>query len=162
MSYNQRGNALRFFQPYIALATTDAGPFIEIDIGATGADHGEMICVEPCTIVRIGFTMVGELAGGTSTAPTVLFKKRPTPLSATGETTVGVLTIPDTTAVGATIFMDLDTNSTYAPINFDIGDSMEISHTVGTGTPTGIGTWWMVGEIRPEEPGNMTLVTASA
>ena len=85
MSYAQSGSLLNYFIPNIPLATTTAGVLREVDIGASSGDHGELICVKACTINLLGFIMVGELAGGTSVAPTVIFKKRPTPLSATGE-----------------------------------------------------------------------------
>ncbi len=128
----------------------------EIDIGATGADHGEMLCVRPCQVYRLKFTMVTELAGGTSTAPTVLFKKRPTPKSATGETTMGTVTVPDATAVGATIYLDI------TPVSLAVGDAMEISHTVGSGTPTGKGFWSVDITDSPETAVNNTELTLSA
>lgn len=133
MSYVEAGGLSKYFVPNIPLATTTAGVMREMDIGAASADHGEYICIRPCVIKEAGFIMTGELAGGTSVAPLVLFKKRPTPLSATGETTVSTLTIPDTTAVGKAI-VDTAVNTRMA-----IGDSIEISHVIGTGTPTGLG-----------------------
>lgn len=157
MSYAQSGGLLNYFVPNIPLATTTAGVVREMDIGAASADHGEYICIKPCKLKRTGFVMVGELAGGTTTAPTVVFTKRPTPLSATGEAVASTLTIPDATAVGSTIYEDLTSE-----VLFDIGDSIEISHTVGVGTPTGIGFPFMEFEDSAEVPGNMTLVTATA
>ena len=133
MSYDVKGGP--YLIPNLPLATTTTAPvLLEMDIGASDADHGEMLCVRPCRVSRLKFTCVGELGGGTTTAPTVIFKKRPTPLSATGETAIGTLTIPDATAVGTTIFKDVE-------VALAVGDSIEISHTVGVDTPTGKGFW---------------------
>jgi len=124
-----------YLVPNIPLATTDAGVLQTMDIGASSADHGEMLCVRACTIQKLKFTLTGEAAGGSSTAPTVVFTKRPTPLSSTGESAVGTLTIPDGTAVGKTVFKNV------TPVNLDVGDSLEIAHTIGAGSPTGQGHW---------------------
>lgn len=156
MSYDKKGNHLAFFVPIIPLSLNAAEVLKEIDIGATGADHGELLCVRPCKVVEVQFTLVGELAGGTSAAPTVLFKKRPTPLSATNESTVGVLTVPDATAIGKTVYKPV------TPVAFAIGDSMELSHTVGTGTPTGQGYYSFICEEDPEVAGNNSDMILSA
>lgn len=155
MSYEKDGSLMKYFMPNIPLATTTAGVMREMDIGAASADHGEIICVKPCVVKRVGFMCVGELAGGTTTAPTVIFTKRPTPLSATGETVIATVTVPDATAVGSSIFVDLNTE-------FAVGDSIEISHTVGVGTPTGIGFWFGEAGDSPEEDGNNSELTVSA
>ena len=130
MSYPQSGGLLNFFSPIIPLATTDSGVLQEIDIGAASADHGELLCHTPCTLKRLQFTLTSEAASGTTTAPTVVFTKRPTPLSATGETSVGTVTVPSGGAIGATYYKEVD-------VDFAVGDSLEISHTVGVGTPPG-------------------------
>jgi hypothetical protein len=156
MSYAQSGNILNYFIPNIPLATTTAGVMREMDIGAASADHGEMICVKACTINLLGFMPVGELAGGTTTAPTVVFTKRPTPLSATAEAVVSTLTVPDATAIGSAI-VDSD-----LAVDMEVGDSLEIAHTVGVGTPTGIGFWFGEASDKPEVIGNNSEVTETA
>jgi len=154
MSYAE--NAGAYFMPKIDVGVTTAGPLIEMDIGAASADHGEMICIRSCRVKRLQFTLVGELAGGTTTAPTVVFTRRPTPGSATGEVVMGTLTIPDATAVGTTVYLDID------PVEFAVGDSFEIAHTVGVGTPTGQGFWSVVCDDDPEDPRNNSGMLASA
>lgn len=156
MSYPQSGNLLNYFVPNIPLATTTAGVMREVDIGAASGDHGELLCVKACTINLLGFIMTGEVAGGTSVAPTVIFKKRPTPLSATDEATITTLTIPDATAVGSAI---VDSDLAY---DMAVGDSLEISWTVGTGTPTGMGHWFGEASDKPEVIGNNTDVSETA
>jgi hypothetical protein len=154
MSYvNQKSG---YLIPNIPLATTDAGVLKEMDIGASSADHGEMICVRPCKVVGLQFIVVGEIVGGTTTAPTVVFTKRPTPLSATSESAIGTLTIPDTTAIGVTVYKEV------TPVSLAVGDSVEISHTVGVGSPTGKGFWELVLVDDPEDPSNNTGMLESA
>jgi len=145
-----------YLVPIIPLATSDAGVMQEMDIGAASADHGEMLCVRRAFVLRLKFTLVGELAGGSSVAPTVVFTKRPTPLSATAESVIGTLIIPDATAVGKTLYLDVD------PVNLSVGDSVEISHTIGTGTPTGQGYWSMDLEPDPEDARNESDMIKSA
>lgn len=157
MSYvNSNASHLAFFVPNIPLSLNAAEVLKEIDIGATGADHGELICVKACKVYRAQFILTGEVAGGTSVAPTVLFKKRPTPLSATGESTVATLTIPDATAIGKVVYKDFE------PVSFAVGDSMEISHTIGTGTPTGMGHYSFLCLESPEESANNSDMIESA
>jgi len=132
MSYDRDGAMSKYLVPNIPLATTTAGVIREMDIGASSADHGEYICVFPCIIKRLGFVLAGEAAGGSGTAPTVVFKKRPTPLSATDESSIGVLTIPDGTAIGKVVYKDVN-------VSLAVGDSVEIAHTVGVTGPTGMG-----------------------
>lgn len=145
-----------YFVPNIPLATTDAGVMQEVDIGASSADHGEIVCTRPCQIKRLGFVLTGEAASGTTTAPTVIFTKRPTPLSATSEAVVGTLTIPSGTAIGKVVYKDV------TPVSMTPGDSLEISHTVGVGTPTGQGHWFIEVEDDPEYAANVSDMVESA
>ena len=141
--------------PNIPLATTTSGVLRAIDIGAAGADHGEYLCVKDCDLKEVSFLLTEELAGGSSTAPTVIFTKRPTPLSATGETVIATLTIPDATAIGKMINAKVE-------VKLAKGDSVEISHTIGSGTPTGIGIAGMLYNESPEDDSNNSDVSASA
>jgi hypothetical protein len=153
MSYAQSGSLLNYFVPNIPLATTTAGVMREMDIGAASADHGELICVKACTINLLGFIVVGEVPVGTTTAPTVIFKKRPTPLSATDESAVSTLQITTSLAIGKAI-VDSDLS-----VDFEVGDSLEISHTIGVdGTVAGKGFWFGEASDKPEVIGNNTDV----
>jgi hypothetical protein len=156
MAYENRKPHLAFFVPLITLAQNAAEVLKEQDIGAASADHGELICVRPCTVVRCGFTLTSELAGGSSVAPRVVFTKRPTPLSATGEAVVGTVIVPDATAVGKSVYKNV------TPVHFAVGDSMEISHVIGTGTPTGQGVYWFECCEDPEVPANNSDMIESA
>lgn len=142
--YTQQGSHLAFFVPDLALASTDGGVMKAIDIGAASGSAGEYLCVKQCMVAQLQFTMTEEAASGTTTPPTVVFKKRPTPLSASGAVTIGTLIIPSGTAIGKTVYLEVD------PVEFAVGDSMEISWTVGVGTPTGIGLASFVCNEDPE------------
>jgi hypothetical protein len=150
MSYAQSGNLLNYFIPNLPLATTTTAPvLLEMDIGAASADHGEMICVKACTINLLGWIAVGEIPVGTTTAPTVIFKKRPTPLSATDESTISTLQITTSLAIGSGI-IDSD-----LAVDMEVGDSLEISHTIGVdGTVAGKGFWFGEASDKPELVGN--------
>lgn len=154
--YTEKGSLLDFFMPIIPVATTDSGVLQEIDIGASSADHGELSCFRRCSVRRLAFAVTGEAASGTTTAPTVIFTKRPTPNSATGESVICTLTIPSGTAIGKTVYKDID------PVNFAVGDSLEISHTVGVGTPTGMGVAYGEADEDPERAANESDMIASA
>lgn len=133
MSYVESGGLSKYFIPNIPLGDATAGVMEEMDIGGTSADHGEYICIRPCVIKEAGFIVVGEAASGTSVAPLVVFKKRPTPLSSTDESAISTLTITTGLAIGKMIVdSDLD-------VRMAKGDSVEIAHVIGTGTPTGKG-----------------------
>jgi len=156
MSYPQSGGLLNFFVPNIPLATTTAGVVREMDIGASSADHGEYICIRPCIVKESGFIVVGEIPVGTTTAPTVIFTKRPTPLSATDESVISTLQITTSLAIGKSI-VDQEVNTAFA-----VGDSLELSHTIGVdGTVAGKGFAFANCSDNPEVIANNDDVAAT-
>lgn len=154
--YTKNGTHLNFMVPSIQLAENAAEVLKEIDIGAASGTLGDFLVVRPCVVKRFQFTLSGEAASGTSVAPTVVFKKRPTPQSATNASTLCTLTIPSGTAIGATVYKDI------ADVALAVGDSVSISWTVGTGTPTGMGFQSMICMEDPEVPGNNSEMILSA
>jgi hypothetical protein len=154
MGYVRKGNHLSFFTPIITLAQNAAEVLKEVDIGASSADHGELVCVRPCYVTQCGFALTSEAAAGTTTAPTVIFTKRPTPLSATGEAVVATVTVASGTAVGKVAYENC------TPVKFNIGDSMEISHTVGVGDPTGQGVYYFICDENVEVEANNSDMVA--
>jgi hypothetical protein len=127
-----------------------------IDIGAASGTHGELLCVKPCKLKMVGFIATEEAVSGTTTAPTVVFKKRPTPLSSSGESTVATLTVASGAAIGSVTY------KSFSPVSFSRGDALQITWTVGVGTPTGIGHWFIEVEEDPEVVGNNSDMVASA
>lgn len=146
MAYVEQDNLLAYFQPSLALASAAAEVLRAVDIGAASGNHGEYLCVKPCMLHRGQFTATEEAVSGTTTAPTVVLKKRPTPLSAASETTIMTITVPTGTAIGKTVYKDVD------PVQFMPGDSLHISWTIGVGTPTGIGLFSALCENSPKSP----------
>ncbi|WP_196300318.1 hypothetical protein, partial [Streptococcus pneumoniae] len=80
------------YRPLALLAAATVVVDGEIDIGASSSTHGEVAFFRPCRITGFKILLTSELAGGSSVAPTVVFKKHPTPLSATGASTLCTLT----------------------------------------------------------------------
>jgi hypothetical protein len=156
MAYERKSSMLGFFQPIITLAQNAAEVLKEQDIGAASADHGEYVCFRKCKVVRLAFAVTSEVAGGTSVAPRVVFTKRPTPLSSSSEAVAGTVIVPDATAVGKVVYKDI------TPVAFSVGDTMEISHVIGTGTPTGQGVPYFECEDFPEDPSNNSDMVESA
>lgn len=154
MAYTQKGTHLAFFTPLITLAQNAAEVLKEVDIGASSADHGELVCVRPCRVIQCGFALTSEAASGTSVAPTVIFTKRPTPLSATSEAVVATVTVASGSAIGKVSYENC------TPVAFAVGDSMEVSHVIGTGTPTGQGVYYFVCEEDNEVPANNSDMVA--
>ncbi len=146
MAYVDQHNFLAYFQPLLALAAGDPAVMREIDIGAASGSQGEYLCVKPCMLHRGQFTATAEAVSGTTTPPTVILKKRPTPLSATGESTIMTIIVPSGMAIGKTCYKDVD------PVQFMPGDSLKIDWTVGVGTPTGIGIFSALCENSPKTP----------
>lgn len=155
MAYPESGGLYDFFVPNIPLGTADSGVMIEVDIGAASGTAGEFICIKPCTVKRLGFMLSGEAASGTVTAPTVVFKKRPTPLSSSGQSTMGTLTIPSGTAIGKVVYKEIE-------VNLAVGDSMQITWTVGSGTPTGMGFPFVECFFNDDAPANNSDMIVSA
>ena len=86
--------------------------------GATGV-HGEYLVMKRLKVKRL-MALVSTVISG---AAEVEFKRRPTPGSATGEVSLGTLSIPDTTAVGQMLYKDID------PVLLNAGEaiSFEVS-----------------------------------
>ena len=156
MAYPKQANHLSFFTPLITLSLNAAEVLKEMDIGASSADHGELVCVRPCRVIECGFVLTSELAGGTSVPPRAIFTRRPTPLSATNEASVATVIVPDATAIGKVVY------KRNTPVAFAVGESMELSHVVGTGTPTGQGVYYFICEEDPETAANNSDMIASA
>ena len=145
-----------YYRPLILLAAANAVVDGEVDIGASSGTHGEIVFMRQCRVKRCMFVATSEAVSGTTTPPTVVFKKRPTPLSSSGQSTICTLTIPSGQAVGKPVYKD------FSPVSMEPGQSIEISWTVGVGTPTGIGMWHIEVEDDPETPANQSNMTASA
>lgn len=125
-------------------------------VSAAVAVHGEYIVMKRCKITRLLFTVTTAVVGPT-TAPVVAFKKRPTPGSTTGQSTIGTLTLLDGTAAGKVVYKDV------SPVTLEAGDAICLEHTVAAtgGTPAGAGVYGFELQLDPEMPANEADMIAS-
>jgi hypothetical protein len=148
MYVNKYGN-------FIPLGTTPLGTET---VSAAVAVHGEMICMKSCRVTRLLFYISTAIAADT-TAPVVTFRKRPTPNSSSGQSTIGALTLPNLTAIGKVVYKDV------SPVNLDVGDSVCFDHTtqaVDGSAAAGAGYYGFECEDRPDEAANQTDMVESA
>lgn len=156
MAYPQSGGLYDYFLPYIPAGSADSGVMAEINLGATAGTSGEYVCIKPCTLKFVAFTPVGAAVVGTVTAPTVVIKKRPTPLSSGSESTIATLTIPTGTAAGKSIYKVVATD-------LSVGQSLQISWTAAVGgTPAGKGHFWLEAFHDDEAPANNSNMSVTA
>lgn len=127
MSYDKKGNRLDYFEPIMDVAGTTTKPLCAVDIGAANATHGEFVCVRPCTMREAMFLVTAEAVVGTTTAPYVVLTKYTTPAAGGTATTIGTITVPTGTAVGAVV------RKSSLSTSFAVGDVVQIKHVVGTG-----------------------------
>jgi hypothetical protein len=151
MAYTHSGGLLDYFMPDIPTGTATASQSVlgNLDIGASSsAPIGDYVCIKSCNVKRLQFIVTNEAVIGTATGPTVTFKKYPTPNSTASASTVGVLTIPDGTAIGKCVYKEVD-------VAFAIGDGLHLSWTVGTGgSVAGQGVAALEAYSDPEAPAN--------
>ena len=143
------------YRNFIPKGTTPLGAET---LTAAVAVHGEMICVRNCRVKRIMFYVETTIAANTA-APVVTFRKRPTPGSSSGQSTIGTLTIPDLTAAGKVLYKDV------TPVLLEVGDSICFDHTTqatdGTSAAGG-GYYAFEADDDPEDPRNCADMVASA
>lgn len=128
------------------------------NLAATAADWAVMNVHFPIQVKRISFFVKTAVTAST-TAPKVTLFSRPTTASASGQVTLGVLTIPSGTAAGAVIYKDLE--SVRVKPGYDLCFAVSLQAT-DSGTAAGAG--FALARILedPDVPGNMSLMTASA
>jgi len=143
MSYLKKGH---MFHPRAAASKTST-----VDLSAVAVADVSHICVDGCEVSRI---QVLVTVAPTVTAPVVTFRKRPTVGSATGQSSLGTITIPVGTAIGTVVYKDI------SPSQFQPGDELlpdvTTAATVGSGIPS------FVAHERPEYKANQTHLLASA
>lgn len=153
MSYERSSNMFEYFIPAGSAA-------LDIEaVDAAAAVHGEMVCVKPCYIKRVFFNVAVAVAADT-TAPVVEFNRRPTQGSATGEVLIDQITIPDGTAAGTIMYVDLS-----SPVAIAAGETVAFEHVTqaaDAGTAAGDGYYGFLCIDDPEVPGNQSNLTASA
>lgn len=156
MGYPQQFSHGTHLIPLVSSAANDTKPLAAIDLSASAGTHGEFLCVRPCLIRRIGVVLSVAIVA-TSTAPTVVCRKRPTPGSSSGDSALATLTLPDTTAIGKVVYKDI------TPVALDMGDSINITWTQAVGgSVAGKASIFFICEDSPEYVGNSGDAVASA
>lgn len=128
------------------------------NLAAAAADYQELLVLSRVRVTRIMF-MVTTLVAADTTAPVVTFTKRPTYNSSTDESTIGTLTIPDTTAVGKVVYKDVD------PVILNPGDGLLLDHTTqaaDASSAAGAGYYGLEYELCPDDARNLTDMVESA
>jgi len=150
MSYEKATSMFEYFVPMTAvLATAET-------LSASAAVHGEMICVKRCKVRRIMFA-VSTAVVATTTAPVVTFRKRVSPGTAGGQSTIGTLTIPNGTALGKVLYKDV------TPVEIQVGQTVCFDHTTAAvGDPAGVGSYGFEVIEDPELAANESNMVASA
>ena len=147
---NNGGNLYQYFMP------VGTGALGQENLAAAAADHGELVCVVPCTLRRIQFHI--DLAiDATTTAPVVTFTHRDT-IGGSTDTAIDTLTLADNAVVGSTYYTDVNQE-------FAVGEVLLLDHTTqaaGSGTAAGTGYYSGVCEDSPEAAGNNANLIASA
>lgn len=106
------------------------------NLAAAGAVYGGYLVTKPCQVSRIMFYVTLAVDADT-TAPVVEANKRPTYNSASGESVIDQITIPDGTAAGKVMFARPS-----SPVLLDIGDELSFEHVTqaaDSGTAAGAG-----------------------
>lgn len=150
MSYERDDKLLEFAVP-LASTALDAD-----DLTATGV-HGEYVITKSCLVKRLVAAVTAAVAGST-TAPVITFKRRPTLGSAIGEVSLGTITIPDGTAAGKVLYKELT-----QPVQFKVGEGLAIEVTTAAtgGVPAGNAVYDALVIDDPEVPANEANMVAS-
>ena len=152
MSYERGSNLLEYFMPLGSSA-------LDLEsVDASAAVHGEYVCVKRCKLKRFMF-VVSVLVAADTTAPVVEANRRPTLGSSSGEVLIDQITIPDATAAGTVMYVDVD------PVTFEVGDGLAFEHVTqaaDAGTAAGDGYYGALFEDDPEVVGNESNMTESA
>ena len=116
---------------------------------SSAADHGEDLLMDGVNLYEISF-LVTTITDGEST---LTFTRRPTPGSATGETVLGTVVVPDATPVGTTVITQIDEK-------LDRGDAIEFS--VSSSATSGAGYYGYKASLCTDDHRESTEVILSA
>ena len=136
-----------------AIIPKSTAVFTAEDLSAANAVYGGMLVLKQCRIKRIMFYVTTAL--NTVTAATVKFSRRPTYNSATGEVSLGTLSLPNGTAAGSVVYKDI------TPVTLFPGDELSFEQTGQAGT-AGAGFYGFEIEDDPEYASNQTKMVASS
>lgn len=127
------------------------------NIAASAAVYGGYLVTKPCQITEFLF-YVTLAVDADNVAPVVEVNKRPTYNSASGESLIAQITIPDGTAAGKVMRKICD-----PPVQLDVGDELSFEHvTQATDSGTAAGTGFYDVVLEPMGTGVQSDLVASA
>lgn len=139
MAYNLKLNSI---QP---LGTPAAD-----DLSGAAVHSFSYLVQSPISVLRILATVTTATVG----AGTITFRKRPTPGSATGQSTLGTLTVPGSSTVGQVIYKEI------TPVDCDPG--CQIIFEVTSAATSGEAVYGFESCERSEVPDNVSAMVESA
>lgn len=142
----------------LCLSRSSAAWDTAANLAAAAADWAIVKVHHPVQIKRISF-FVTTLVSSSLTAAKVSLFSRPTSGSASGQVTLGVLTIPTGSAVGSVIYKDLESVRVNAGYDLAFGVTLQATDA---GTAAGAGFAGMIVLADPDVPANQSKMVASA
>lgn len=149
-----------YTNPFLNMALIPAGTSVlaaEV-LTAAAAVHGEWLVLKRMTVKRI-FFVVTVLTASNTQNPTVTFRKRSASGVTSGQSTIGVLTIPSGSAVGTILYKDVE------PVELVPGNAIALDHTLqatDSGSAAGSGYYGLDAQETSEVPANESNMVASA
>lgn len=132
------------------------GHLTAANLAATAADWSVLNVHAPIMIKRISFFVTTAVTSSTTNAQVTLFS-RPTSASASGQVTLGVLTIPTGTAVGKVLYKDLE--SVRVKPGYDLCFAVSLQST-GSAAGAGFASARILEDL--DVPANLSNMVASA
>lgn len=143
------------FLTLMPLNTTGLAP--KSLVASTGV-FTEWIALKRLVIKRLECVVTTLVASNTA-APVITFRLRPTIASASGQSTIGTLTIPTGSVVGAVIYKDIQ--NLVVPVGYSIAFDLSTAGT-DSGSAAGLGICGFEAVPSPEDRKNESNMVASA
>ncbi len=137
--------------------TTTVATLTALSLTAAATTYGRWICTRSLMVKQLLFYVSAGVTTGT--VAIINIKKHLAVGVSAGQVTVGSLSVPNSATVGQVIYKNL------TPTQFNAGDEICIDvQRAGTdgGTAAGAGFVDFVFDLEPEDPANITDMTASA
>jgi hypothetical protein len=143
-----------YTQEFIGVAINDAAALL--DLTAAAVDGDARVFLSKVKVNRIAVCVTTAVVS--TGAVVVAFKKRPTPGSTSGDSTIGSISIPAGTAVGKVYYKDI------SPAVLNAGDELvfQVTTAAAGGGAAGAGLPLFEGEFVGEMAANQSDMVASA
>lgn len=143
-----------YTEEQLSMSLVQVGAGAADDLSATGVHSYSFAIMEQCCVRRL-HALVSTLVDSAVTEAVIDFKARPNFGSATGEVTLGQLTIPDATVVGDVVYKDI------SPTNLFPGGELVFEVSVAADTAGGA-VYGVRADLDPEDANNQSQMIESA